>query len=122
MAGKGITSSKIFTVFVMRRMLLPSLPGSAEPRHDYTTVLTTRAAVKSRQGATEFAAVDIKGVAVTHTFTIRYTNIRIDVRDRLRDARGQLYQILSVENVDLRDRDMRIHCSNQGLETVEAAR
>jgi hypothetical protein len=120
MAGKGITSSKDVTVYVVKRKLLPAAPGSAEPRHEYETILTTRASVKSRQGASEFASVDINGKSVTHTFTIRYSHKPIDVRCRVRTATGHLFAILSVENVDLGNRDMRLHCSNQGLETVEA--
>lgn len=108
------------SVQIVRRDLLPPAPGSAEPRHDYAVKLTTRAEAKSKQGTNEFAAVDINGKRSTHSFTIRYTTIMIDVRDRVRDARGQLYQILAVENVDLGNRLYRLHCANIGQEDTEA--
>lgn len=114
--------SRSFSIQVVRRKLVAPRPGSAEPRHEYTPVFTVRSDVKTRSGATEFSRVDINGKAATHTFSIRYTTIPFDVRDRVRSADGSLYQILSVENVDNNDRELRIHCSNQGDETVEAAR
>lgn len=110
------------SIQVVRRDLRVPSPGSAEPRHAYAVILTTRAQVKSRTGATEFSRVDINGKQSTHTFTIRWTSLPFDVRHRVRDARGQLFQILSVENVDLGNEWMRIHCSNQGSDEVEAAR
>lgn len=122
MQKRGITSPKRITVQVMRRSLLPPAPGEAAPRHDYIPVLTTRAEVKSRVGSSEWGQVDIGGKKATHTFTIRFTTVQFDVRDRLRDATGQLWQILSIENADLGRRDMKIHCSNQGFEDVPAAR
>lgn len=123
MAGKkGIVSPKTVTVQVVRRHLLPPSPGTAAPLHSYTPVLTTRAEVKSRAGATEWGQVDIDGKKATHTFTIRFTTVPFDARDRIRDATGQIYQILTIENVDLGRREMRIHCASQGDEGVPAAR
>lgn len=118
----GIISPKTVTVQVVRRALVPPAPGTAAPRHDYSVVFTTKAAVKSRTGSSEWAQVDIDGKKATHTFTIRYTTVPFDVRDRLRDATGQLWAILSIENVDLARREMKLHCSNQGFEDVPAAR
>lgn len=120
MAGK-IGDMDVSVQVVRRRLVQPTL-GRAEPKQDFVPVLTTRAEVKSRTGSNEFARVDVNGVTATHTFTIRYTTIPVDARDYLRDARGQLYKILSVENVDLANRRMRLHCSNQGSEDVEGAR
>ena len=120
--AKGIVSPKQVSVQVVRRTLLPPTPGSAAPRHSYTAILTTKAEVKSRSGATEWANVEIGGERATHTFTIRYTMVPFDARDRLRDATGQLYRILSIENVDLRNREMRIHVTTAGGEDVPAAR
>ena len=118
----GIKIQRNYTIQIVRRKLLPPKPGSAEPRHTYTEVFTTRADVTSRTGASECASVDVNGKAATHTFAIRYTTIPFDIRDRLRTAEGALYQILSVEDKNLANREIRIHCATQGEETTEAAR
>lgn len=114
-------STKQVTVQVVRRSLLTPMLGLAEPRHDYAVVFTTRAEVKSRTGSSEWGQVEVDGRKATHTFTIRYTTIAFDVRDRLRDARGQLYQIPAVENVDLGNREIRISAASQGAESAPAA-
>lgn len=114
-------SSKQVTIQVVRRSLLPPDPGESEARHTYSTVLTTRAAVKSA-GSSQWASVDVDGTKVTHTFTIRFTRLSFDKRDRVRDVRGQLYQILTIDNVDLANREYRIQCALTGNESAEAAR
>lgn len=121
MRTQPIISSKTVTVQVVRRYLLPPAPGTAEARHDYVTVLTTRANVKS-QGSAQWAMVEVNGKQVTHTFTIRYTRIPFDTRDRVRDARGDLYQILKIDNIDLANKEMKVQCALMGSETMEAAR
>lgn len=110
------------TVQILRRDLLAPAPGTAEPRHGYTPILTTRADVKSHGGVNQFAQVEVDGKPVTHTFFIRYTTIPFDARDRLRDVRGKLYRILKVDNVDLDNVVIKISASDQGLEDVAAAR
>lgn len=111
------------TIQVMRRDLLPPVPGlPADPKHSYTPILTTRAKVKTMAGASEFASVSINGKKATHTFTIRFTWVEFDVRHRLRDATSDLYQILAIEEVDQEGKLMRIHCAYQGDDDVEAAR
>jgi head-tail adaptor len=124
MAGKATArlATMNVTVQVVRRRLVQPTLGRAEPKQQMTAVLTTRASVQTRSGSNEFARVDVNGVTATHTFTFRYSTIAIDTRDYLRDARGQLFKILSVENVDLQNRLYRLHCSNQGSEDTEAAR
>lgn len=119
-----IKSSRSYSIQVLRRKLLQPRPGTAEPRHDYEVIFTTRADVTTRSGLSEFAQVSVKGQAVSHTFAIRFTSLidQIDTRCFVRGARGDLYRVLSVDNVGLRDREIKIHCSDQGLETVEAAR
>jgi Phage head-tail joining protein len=112
---------RAYTIQVQQRELI-QVPGTAEPKHVYSTLFTTRADVKTKGGQSEFARVDINGKTVTHTFGIRYTTIPFDTRHRLRDARGQLYQILKVEDVDMANRELRIYCASQGNENVEAAR
>lgn len=94
---------------VVRRVTTTPAPWSAEVDHTYTPVITTRAKADTKQGVAEFNRVMIEGKEVTHVFTIRFTTIPFDVRDRLRDAVGNLYQILSVESVDMGRRWMRIH-------------
>lgn len=103
-----------WTVQVVRRVTTTPQPFSAEAGHAYTPVLTTRAEVSTRQGVSEFNRVTIKDKVVTHVFTIRFTTIPFDVRDRLRDAVGTLYEILSVEHVAHGRRWMKIHCAQAG--------
>lgn len=111
------------SIQIMERKLLPPVPGQpADPKHSYSPILTTRAAVKSHGGLSQFAQVSIDDKPVTHTFTIRYTTIPFDIRHRIRTATGKLYRILKVDDVDLANVLMRILASDQGLETVEAAR
>lgn len=117
---------RAYTIQVQQRELI-QVPGSAEPKHTYSTLFTTRADVKTRSGEADFAKVSIKGaggipVGITHTFSIRYTTIPFDTRHRVRDAQGHLFAIVAVEDVDLANREMRIHCAASGSETVEAAR
>lgn len=122
MASQQVISEKQVTIEVVRRTLAAALPGSAEARHDYTRVLHTRAKVKSAGLNSEWARVDINGKRPTHTFTIRYTTIPFDARDRVRTVDGSLYQILNIDNVDLRNRELRIVTSNQGDEDMAAVR
>lgn len=112
-----------FSMQIVRRDLLPPIPGqSAEPKHSYTPILTTRAKAKTMAGASEFASVSVNGKKATHSFTIRFTWVEFDIRHRVRDATGDLYQILAIEEVDQDGKWMRLHCAYQGDDTVEAAR
>ena len=122
MARQQVISEKQVSIEVVRRSLVDALPGSAEARHTYTRVFHTRAKVKSAGLNSEWAKVDIAGKRPTHTFTIRYTTIPFDARDRVRTVDGHLYQILNIDNVDLTNRAVRIVASNQGDESMEAAR
>ena len=64
----GIKIQRNYTIQIVRRKLLPPKPGSAEPRHTYTEVFTTRADVTSRTGASEFASVrDVTSARVVKT-------------------------------------------------------
>ena len=117
-----ITIQRDYTIHVMERSLVHGMPGSAEPSHSFRRLFTTRANVQTRGGVAEIAQVTIKGEQVTHTFAIRYTTIAFDAQNYVRDARGQLYRILSVENKNLADRELLIHCASQGADDVEAAR
>lgn len=118
---KGIISPKRVSIEVVRRTLLTPLPGSAEARYAYTRVFLTRSEVKS-SGTSEWNQVDIDGKKVTDTFTIRYTTLPFDIRDRVRDARGTLWQILRIDNVNLANREFRLMCAHVGHEDAEAAR
>lgn len=120
--ARRIISEKTRTIQILDRVLLPPIPGSAAPRHVYAPIISgVRAAVKVTSGTSEFAQVAIGGRTVSHTFTIRWTSIPFDMRHRVRDARGGLYQILNVVNVDNQDRELRIQCAAMGSETQEAA-
>lgn len=122
MSQKGITSPKIVTVSVVRRALLTPEPGSAEARHEYETVFTTRAEVRTTSGSASWANLEIDGKKPSHRFTIRYTRIPFDVRDRLRDATGVLYQILNISNISLGNREFEILAAAQGTDQIPAAR
>ncbi len=115
-----IISAKQTRIEVLTRTILSPAPGTAAPRHDYVVLFTVRAAVKTA-GSSEFAAVEIDGKRVTHTFTIRWTSIPFDIRHRIR-VEGRLYQILKVEDVDFNQTELRIRCAAMGSEDVEAAR
>lgn len=122
MAKKPTLGQQQVTVQIVRRDLLQPVPGSAEPRHDYTVLFTTRASVQSKTGVSPFAQVMVGNELATHVFTIRYTTIPFDIRCRLRDAVGTLYRILSIDNVDLGNITYRINCAMAGADSVEAAR
>ena len=111
-----------YTIEVVEAKLLSPLPGSAEPRRDYEILFTTRADVKTMAGKSEFAQVDIKGERVTHVFSIRYTTIPFDARCLVRDAVGSLYKILSVDDVELANREYKISCASLGNQDIAAAR
>ena len=85
-------------ITILRRSQGGTAPGSAEPRMSYSTVLTTRAAIDTKMGVSQFNQVEIKGETASHVMTIRHTTIQIDIRDRVRDVRGNYYKILSVDN------------------------
>lgn len=103
-----------YSIQVVRRRTTTPDVYSAEVDHDYAPVLTTRAACKTRTGVAEFNRVVINGQPATHTFTIRFTKIPIDVQDRIQDTQRNLYAILSVENIDERNRWMNLHCARVG--------
>lgn len=122
MAAVQLGDMRVSIEVVERKLLPPAAGTRGEPKHRFSRVFLAQAAVKTRSGSSEFGQIEIKGERVTHTFTIRYVSIPFDVRNWLRDARGQLYKILAVENVDLANDMIRIHAANSGAETVEGAR
>lgn len=111
-----------YTIEVVRRELLPSDPGSAEPRHGYSRVFLTRADVTTLGGVPEIASVVVGGTAATHKFAIRFTTIPFDIRDRIRTPQGKLFQILKVEDRELANRELIILAAAQGSDDQEAAR
>jgi len=98
-----------YTIEIVRRALLPSEPGSAEPRHGYTRVFLTRADVTTLGGVPEIAAVVVGGTAATHKFSIR-------------TPQGKLFQILKVEDRELASRELVILAAAQGSDDQDAAR
>lgn len=101
-------------ITIERRTLLAAAPGTAEAQYSYAVVLSPRAAIKTKAGVNEFSRVEINGQKVTHVITIRHTAIAFDIRDRVRDGKGNLYAILAIENIDERDDWLRLHCARQG--------
>lgn len=110
------SGDKNWTVFLVRRSNEQPIPFSAEERVVYKQFLTTRAKVETKSGTAEFNRVVIGDRQVTHTFTIRYTKMTIDTRDRVRDALGNLYAILAVEIPKMKLRDMKLHCAAVGAD------
>lgn len=102
-----------WTVQVVRRVMNAPAPFSAEVDHTYTPVLTTRAKMETKQGVNEFNRVTIGDQTVTHTFTMRYSTIVIDGRDRLKDTLGNLFAILAVET-PVWGRWTVLHCEQIG--------
>lgn len=117
---RGAISPKTYTIQVLKRTLVSPKPGTATAQHGYEVLFTTRAEVRSLAGAAEWHQVDINGQKATHTFTIRYTTIPFDIRHRVRDARGQFWRILAVEEVNLANKEIKIQCANVGADTEAA--
>ena len=116
----AIISDKRVTMHLVRRSLLQPSPGSAEPRHAYAPVFATRAAVKTMSGTNEWNTVVIDTKLVTHLWTMRFTRLPFDSRDRIKDAEGNYYQILKVENPDLANRELKIYTAKIGSEDAPA--
>lgn len=102
-----------WSIQVVRRTLQGPEPLNAEPNHGYTPVLTTRAKAETK-GTSEFNRVVISGKEATHVFTIRFSTIQIDVRDRILDSLGNLYTILKIDVMDEGRRWMRIYTARVG--------
>jgi Phage head-tail joining protein len=103
-----------WSIQIVRRSMVTPLPHEAQVDHDYLPVLTTRAHCRTRTGVTEFNRVVINGQTASHTFTIRYTTIPIDVRDRVRDTQKNLYQILSADPMNEGRQWLVLHCARVG--------
>lgn len=103
-----------WTIQIMRRSMVTPQPYDSEVDHGYAVVLTSRAHCKTRGGTSEFNRVVINNTAVTHTFTIRFTSIPIDIRDRVVDTQRNMYTILAVEPVDEARVWLRLHCARAG--------
>jgi hypothetical protein len=107
---------------VLGRELVSAEPGFAAPVHEYEVLFSARAKIETKAGKSTFAGVEINGKRVTHVMTIQFTNLEIDTRNRIRDARGFLFAILGVENVDEANRWIKLYCVPAGDETKDAAR
>jgi SPP1 family predicted phage head-tail adaptor len=108
-----------WTIRVERRRMVPPDPHQGHATHAYAPVLTTRAHCKTMSGVSQFSQVVIGGESVTHEFTIRYTTIPIDVRDRVRDTVGSIYKILSVTPMDEGRQWMSLQCAKLGAAAAE---
>jgi hypothetical protein len=86
----------------------------------YSTVLTTRAAIETKMGVSQFNEVEINGEKASHVMTIRHTTIEFDIRDRVRDVRGNLYRILSIDNKGEWGDFLTLYCALIGDETRAA--
>jgi Phage head-tail joining protein len=102
-----------WSIEVVRRVITGPLPFEGSVGHTYTPIITTRAACDTSKGVTEFNRVNVEGTA-THVFTIRFTTIPFDIRDRVRDTLGNLYMILSIENVNEARQWFKITCARTG--------
>jgi Phage head-tail joining protein len=104
-----------WSIQVVRRVMVTPLPFQADVDHTYTPVITVRADCDTSKGVQNFNRVNTD-MAATHVFTIRYTTIPFDIRDRVRDSLGNLYTILSVENVKEGRMWLKIVCALAGKE------
>lgn len=117
---KGPTLGEMrWSIEICRRVTITPLPFSAEADHVYKPVITTRAECDTERGVENFNQVNT-GSTATHMFTIRYTTIPFDKRDRVRDSLGNLYTILSVENVNEARMWFKIACTMAGSSTRES--
>lgn len=103
-----------WSIQVLRRSMDTPEGYSAEVDHTYTPFLTTRAKCTTLSGTKEFNQVVIGETKVTHTFTIRFTSLPIDARDRVSDTQRNLYNILAVNVWDEGRRWMDLHCERVG--------
>jgi hypothetical protein len=106
---------------IVRRRLIAPTSDSAEPTFGYITAFTVRAAIKTNGGVNEWSRVRVGDEDATHTFSIAYTSMEMDVRDRVRDGVGNLYKILKVENVNEQDDELKIHAARIGSENESVA-
>jgi hypothetical protein len=120
MPRTAIISDKTITMHLVRRALVPPIPGMAEARHEYTTIFTTKAAVRTMSGTTEWNTIVVDGKQVSHVWTMRFTRIPFDSRDRIRDAEGNLYQVMKVENPNNANRELKIYTAKVGQEGIAA--
>ena len=107
-------------ITIERRTLGAASPGSAEAEYAYTELHNCRAQIKTKGGVSEFSKIEINGKQVSHVITIRHTSTVIDIRDRVRDAGGNLYAILSIENQDEFNDYLVLYCARQGNEDIRA--
>lgn len=107
---------------IVRRVLGTSSHYSAEPVYTRTIVLTTRAQIKTKGGTTEFNRINVDGSEVSHVFTIRAPrSLRVDSRDQVEDAAGNLYAILRVEDENEFGENLIIYAARWGEKQREAA-
>lgn len=116
-SNKTCASKMRHRITIVRRSLDTFAPHSVAPGHSYTTVLTTRAEIKTKGGTNEFNKVVIGKEEVSHTFMMRATSIAFDARDRVRNAQGELFKILKVEDVAERGDWLKIFAAKEGDET-----
>ena len=105
-------------ITIERRELSHASALNAEPEHTYKTVLTTRAKIETK-GARIWQGVVVED-APTHVFTMRATTIPFDARDRVRDVKGNLYVIQSIEDVNEYGELTKLNCIERGSEAQEA--
>jgi hypothetical protein len=108
-----------WSIQIMRRVITGPLPFQAEIDHGYTPVITTRAACDTTKGVQEFNRVSVDRQA-THVFTIRYTTIPFDIRDRVQDSLGNQYVIMAVDDVQQNRTWLKITTARAGSNTRQS--
>lgn len=108
-------------VTIVRRTAVAAQSDSAEPVITYADVFSVRAHIKTNGGANEWSRVRVGEIDASHTFTIRHTTVAFDARDRIKDGAGNLYKILTIDDVDEQGREFKIQAARVGEQSEAIA-
>lgn len=93
--------------------------GEADYTHTFTNPITVWACIDTSTGKEFFDDINQETKNITHTFYIRYrsdvtSDIWIDWLDRK-------FKIVSIENMDERNRFLKLYCSERGNAQFKAS-
>ncbi|MFP3921742.1 MAG: head-tail adaptor protein [Dichotomicrobium sp.] len=112
-------------VDILERGARTPAPGKVAPSNVYNLKYRVWAAIRTgvrASGSRQVEGVEIQtNEQLTHEIYIRYRADPPDIRDRVRDNKGDLYEIRSVENMGEEDEWLRLQCIRRGDENQAAA-
>jgi SPP1 family predicted phage head-tail adaptor len=98
-------------IIVQTRSIVPPINGSVDYTLNFTDPKTVWAMIETRQGSTTFDETNTEKVW-THDFYIRY--IAGITFEKWVTYDGKYYDIISVENLNMDDRFLRLRCNIRG--------